>query len=161
MCGGHFFHSPACVKNVVPGRVRIGGIGPHDSRAPIQEPVLQSCCISILSRILYKHKFSNISAHYQKLINQSYNFVPVKGFVVGVEDRTGRVGEVDGEAAAAVEGEVEEGGGFVVARDCGGEGRIEAREFVGGGAELGRQVAQVVEESERRGAVEVALNRPM
>ena len=46
---GHFFYSPACVEDVVPGRVRIGGIGPRGSCAPIQEPSLQSCYI--LSRI--------------------------------------------------------------------------------------------------------------
>ena len=64
-CKGHFFHSPACVENVVPGRVRIDGIGPRGSRAPIQEPVLQSCCVRILSRILYKYKNSNNSSLYQ------------------------------------------------------------------------------------------------
>ena len=46
---GHFFYSPACVEDAVPGRVRIGGIGPRGSCAPIQEPSLQSCYI--LSRI--------------------------------------------------------------------------------------------------------------
>ena len=142
----------------MPGRVRIGGIGPHGSRAPIQEPVLQSCCISILSRILYKHKFSNISAHYQKLFNESDELIPTQGLVVGIHGRAGGVGEIDGQAAAALQTEVEEGVGLVMARHRGSEGGVEPVELVRRSSQLGREVAQIVEESERRRGVEVALD---
>ena len=135
---------------------------------------------SVQSRTEYKYKYRHYFRLYQNinrnsfpvlrqaqepvlaqepaLTHQSDGLIPPEGAVEGVEGGASGVGEVDGEAAAAVEAEVEEGGSFVVAGDGVGEGAIELVEFGRGGAELGGEVAEVVVEDEGGGGIEVALD---
>ena len=98
------------------------------------------------------------STKYKWLFDEAYDLIPAEVAVEAVEDRAGGVGEVDGEAAAALEFQVEEFLGFVVDGNGGSEGGVEAGELVRRGTDLGREVAQIVEVSERRGGVVIALD---
>ncbi len=94
----------------------------------------------------------------RKLLDQADSLVPGELTVERVQDRAGGVGEIDGEAAAALKFETYEGRGLAVAGNGVGKGGVEPGELVRRGAELDSQIAQIVEEDERRGTVVVALD---
>ena len=84
--------------------------------------------------------------------------VPSQALVEGVQAGPLGIGDIDRQAAAALQRKVEEGRGLGVVEDAVCKGGIQPCQFGGGSAQLGTEVAQVVEETEFAGAVIIPLH---
>ena len=114
-----------------------------------------------LSRAEYTYKYSDKKQIQQQfpLFDQARGTIPRQRVVEFVQQGPAGLGNIDGQAAAALQKQVEEGGRLGVVGYGGVERGVQPREFRIGRAELYAEVPQVVIETIRGRAVEIGLHR--